>query len=592
MTPHRAGRWSLEDLIAAPSGPPMEGAFDELERAVADVEAAGRGLDAGMPVDRFAEWLTCVERAAYEAQRLRGYAALWFSEQANLPDALALRQRVDGALAAARNRQLPYEHWWQRLEPSAAERLLAASGDCRYYLETLRRFAPYTLSDAEERVINLKDVHGVRGIATVYEMLTHGLSFDLSIDGEAKTLTRAELMAYARSPKPEHREAAYEALFRVHVERKDVLAQLYRYIVGDWTSENVTLRGMASPISARNLRNDLPDDIVDAILRTCRENASLYQRFFRLKASWLGVERLRRVDVYAPLEGIDRNVPFEEGAQWVLESLSGFSPQLAELAERVLAERHLDAIPRPGKDTGAFCYGVVPDKTPWVSVNYAGRVDHVATLGHELGHAVHAMTASGHSPLTFRSSLPLAETASNFVEILLLYRMLDDAADPEMRRYLLAKFVDDSYASILRQAYFVLFEREAHRLIHQENATGERLSETYFAQLQEQFGDSVELSDAFRWEWISIPHIYATPFYCYAYTFGLLLVLSLYRRYRVEGDAFVPRYLRILSYGGSKAPIEILDEAGFDVRSASFWQGGFDGIAEMIDELEASAGAS
>jgi len=198
------------------------------------------------------------------------------------------------------------------------------------------------------------------------------------------------------------------------------------------------------------------------------------------------------------------------------------------------------------------------------------------------------MFASEHSVLTFRSSLPLAETASNFAEILLLKRQLNAEDDPAVRQHLLAKFVDDSYGSLLRQAYFVLFERDAHGLITDQAATVDRLCEHYLENLKDQFGDSVEVSDEFRWEWVSIPHIYQVPFYCYAYSFGLLLVLALYRQYEREGDAFVPKYVRMLSHGGSVSPMEVLDEAGIDVRDELFWQGGFDIIAEMIDQLEGS----
>jgi oligoendopeptidase F len=223
-----------------------------------------------------------------------------------------------------------------------------------------------------------------------------------------------------------------------------------------------------------------------------------------------------------------------------------------------------------------------------VLVNYNGKANDVATLAHELGHAVHALMASEHSVLTFHSSLPLAETASVFSEMLLLERLLGEETDPAVRRDILARFVDDSYATVMRQAYFVLFEREAHALI-EEGRTTDYLSKQYLSNLQEQFGDAVELSDEFRWEWVSIPHIYRTPFYCYAYSFGQLLVLALYRQFETEGQSFIPKYLRILAYGGSKSPAEILDEAGIDVGSSDFWQGGFDVIAGMIDELTALA---
>lgn len=583
---YEKGRWTLDDLISAKAGPEMERAFDDVEAAAAALESRRLDLVPSISEETFVETLGLVEKLAHASRKLHGYSVLFFSEQTGDQDALALRGRVDKALAGAQNRTLFFDLWWKTLDEENAQRLLPAAGDVTYYLETLRKFAPYTLTEPEEKVVNVKNINGVEGLVTLYEMITNAFTYDVEIDGETKTLTRSEVMVYARDPSPTRREAAYRALLKVYEERGSELSQIYKYVAGDWSAENVGLRGIASPISVRNLANDIPDEVVDLLLETCRENVGLYQRFFRLKAGWLGLPKLRRFDIYAPLESASTEYPFAEGVDLVLGSLRGFSPDVATLAEKVLAEGHLDSSPRPGKDTGAFCYGVVPDVTPWVLVNYNDRADDVATLAHELGHAVHAMTAADHSILTCHSSLPLAETASNFAEMLLLETLLDQDDDPELRRTLLAKYVDDSYAMVLRQAYFVLFEREAHRMISEEEATPDQLSDAYMANLREQFGDSLELADEFKSEWVSIPHIYGTPFYCYAYTFGLLLVLGLFQRYKVEGEAFVPSYLKILTYGGSKAPIAILEEAGIDIRTREFWQGGFDVLAGMIDELE------
>jgi oligoendopeptidase F len=581
-------RWRLDDLIAERAGPAMEAVLSRLENLALQIEATRDALEPTISESAFGEVLKLMEEVGYVERLLNGYATLWLSEDTSNQDALAFRGRVDKATADASNRRLFFELWWKRLDAENAARLLETSGDLRYYLETLRRFAPFTLSEPEEKIINLKDVHGVGGMTTLYDMITNDLVFEIVMDGETRRLTRTELMVYARDPQPERRAAAYRALYEVFGEHGNILGQIYKYIVGDWHEENLKLRGVPTAIAARNLQNDVPDDVVDLLLETSRKNATVFQRYFRLKKGWLGLDKLRRCDIYAPIEDVSREIAFPDGVRLALESMRGFSKTVADLAEQVLADGHLDSEVRAGKDTGAFCYGVVPDKTPWVLTNYNGRYDDAATLAHELGHAVHAMLASDHSVLTFRSSLPLAETASNFAQILLLKRLLSSETDPRVRRSLLAGFVDDSYASILRQASFVLFEREAHRMISEAGTTVDELSARYLETLREQFGDDVEISDDFRWEWVSIPHIYHVPFYCYAYAFGLLLVLALYRQYEQEGEAFVPKYLRILRYGGSKAPVEILDEAGFDVRTEAFWQGGFDVIAEMIDELEGS----
>jgi oligoendopeptidase F len=221
-----------------------------------------------------------------------------------------------------------------------------------------------------------------------------------------------------------------------------------------------------------------------------------------------------------------------------------------------------------------------------VLTNYQGKANDVATLAHELGHAIHSMLAEEHTQFTFHSSLPLAETASTFGEMLLVDRLLEDETDEDVRRDMLFRQVDDAYATIMRQIYFALFERQAHQMTH-DGATVNELSEAYMENLKEQFGDAVDLSDEFRWEWVSIPHIYGTPFYVYAYSFGQLLVFSLYQQFQAEGESFKPRFLKILSAGGSDAPARILSEAGIDISKAEFWQGGFDVISDLVAQLEA-----
>ena len=583
---YEQGRWSFSDLIPSADRPEKIGRdyLEQLELAVSELEGKRDVLTPQINADDFSGILDTVEEIGSLVRRLGAYAQLWFAEDTTNQDALSFRGRVESVLADAHNRTLFFELWWKGLDDSAAERLIAMSGDLAYYLRSLRRYKPYTLSESVEQVINIKDINGTEALVTLYEMLTSKFTFNIEVDGEKKSLTRSQLMTYARDPRPELREAAYKEMYRVYGENSTVLGQIYQHIVRDWAEEQVGLRGFASPIASRNLRNDVPDEAVDVLLDVCRDNVDMFQDYFRMKAGWLGMEKLRRYDIYAPLGSSDRAYQFDEAVKTVFSSLNAFSPRLAEQAERVLDEGHLDSEARPGKYGGAFCHGVLPGLTPWVLTSYNGKGEDVSTLAHELGHAVHALMAADHSTLTFQSSLPLAETASVFSEILLLEHQLASETDPVLRRQMLARFVDGTYATVIRQAYFVLFEREAHDLI-KAGATSDTLSKRYLENLNEQFGDAVEVNDEFRYEWVAIPHIYSTPFYCYAYSFGQLLVLALYKRYKEEGSAFVPKFLKILSYGGSKSPQAILAEAGIDIASPAFWQGGFDVLQGMIDEL-------
>jgi oligoendopeptidase F len=221
-----------------------------------------------------------------------------------------------------------------------------------------------------------------------------------------------------------------------------------------------------------------------------------------------------------------------------------------------------------------------------VLTNFQGKAEDVLTLAHELGHAVHSLLASNHQAVTQDASLPLAETASTFGEMLVLDRLLSENQDKGLKRDLLIRQMDGNFATIHRQAYFALFERQAHDAVNR-GASVDDLSDIYWANLQEQFGDSLELSQDFKMEWASVPHFYFSPFYVYAYAFGQLLVLSLYRQFKEEGEAFIPRYLDILKAGGSASPVAILTRAGIDMHSRDFWQGGYDVLRGAVDDLKA-----
>jgi oligoendopeptidase F len=460
------------------------------------------------------------------------------------------------------------------------------AGDYRYWLEEMRHFKPHTLTEPEEKIINIKDVTGVAAFNTLYDAITNRYSFKVTVEGEEKDLTRGELMVYVRQHDPGLRAAAYQELYRVYGNDSAILGMMYQNLVRDWRNEQVDLRRFPAPISARNLANDAPDEVVDTLLEVSQRNAAVFQHFFDLKARWLGMERLRRYDIYAPVVKSDKTYEYAQAAGIVLDSFEHFHPRLATLAKRVFDDGHLDSEVRKGKRGGAFCASVLPGVTPWVLANYQGKADDVATLAHELGHAIHSMLAEDHTFFTFHSSLPLAETASTFGEMMLVDRLLEEESDEDVRRDLLFRQVDDAYATIMRQVYFAIFERQAHEMTR-AGASVDDLSRAYLENLSEQFGGSVEVSDEFRWEWISIPHIYQVPFYVYAYAFGQLLVLSLYQQFKEEGESFKPRYLKILSAGGSEAPARILSQAGIDIRDARFWQGGFDVIKDLIGQLEA-----
>lgn len=579
--------WSLDDLLPSGDNSAIERQFSKIKEKVSAFAGATRPrLGNDLSIEAFLGILREMEEIYLEMYHLLGFSSLSFSANTQDPAAQTLLGRVQQFLAEMQNETLFFELWWKQMDDAPAKRLMAAAGDYRYWLEEMRHFKKYTLSEAEEKVINIKDVTGASAVRRLYDSITNRYVFKLSVDGKEKEMTRGELMVFVRQADAEMRAKAYQELYRVFAGDAPILGQIYQTLVRDWRNENIQLRGFASPISVRNLENDISDEVIDTLLAVCQENAGIFQNYFRLKARWLGMERLRRYDTYAPVAESNKHYPFDQAARMVIDSFSEFDPEIGSLARRVFDARHLDSEVRKGKRNGAFCSTVDPQITPWVLLNYQGKAEDVTTMAHELGHAIHSMLASHHTLFTFHSSLPLAETASTFGEMMLVDRLLREEPDENVRRDILFRQVDNAYATITRQAFFALFERQAHEMVEQ-NAQVDEIAQAYLENLRSQFGDAVDVSDEFRWEWISIPHIYSTPFYVYAYSFGQLLVMSLYQQYKQEGEIFKPRYRKILSTGGSEAPVKVLADAGIDVRQAAFWQGGFDVIADLVSELEA-----
>jgi oligoendopeptidase F len=577
--------WSLDDLFKGFDDPQIEATFEEIKKGVENFEEYREQLSPDISEDLFISIITEYEHFYRLMSRLNGYAQLAFAADTQDQTAQGMVARVEQFQAEMNNRTIFFSLWWKALDDENARRLLDASGDFRYWLVTMRNFKDYTLSEPEEKVINIKDVTGVSALNMLYDSITNRYSFTVAVAGEDKEMTRGELMSLVREPDADLRARAYQELFRVYEADAPILGQIYQAIVRDWRNENLRMRGFKRPISVRNLVNDIPDTVVDTLLDVTRKNARHFHRFFRLKAERIGMDKLRRYDIYAPVEKSDKTYDFKEAAQIVLESFDEFDPKFATLANRIFEARHVDSEVRKGKMSGAFCATIAPDLTPWVLLNYQGKADDVATMAHELGHGIHSLMAEEHTAFTQHACLPLAETASTFGEMMLVDKLLAQESNEAVRRDLLFRQMDDAFATILRQNYFSMFEQTAHDMIA-EGARVDELAEAYMENLQSEFGDSVILPEEFRWEWVMIPHFYGVPFYVYAYAFGQLLVLSLYKQYQEEGEAFKPRYMQILSSGGSVAPVELLARAGIDITTADFWQGGYDVIDEMVTQLE------
>lgn len=585
-TTYTTSPWDLTELFPALKSDKVETTLERVHTNAQKFESFRDKLSPEMDIEEFFEAISLSESIVLDLSKLSQYGFLKFSSNTQDSEATTFMGKIDQLAAEIQNQLLFFSLWWKSLEDDEAVKFMTRAGKYEYYLKQLRNFKPFTLTEPEEKIMNIKNVTGSSALYNIYEAFTNQFTFTLTIDGEEKQLTQGELLQNVHSAKPDVRAAAYQELFRVYGDAGPVLGLIYQNYVRDYVNEHVKIRGMKSPIAFRNLVNDVPDEVVNSLLDVTKKNAHIFHRFFKLKAKWLKLDKLRRYDIYAPVAA-DNDVKYEfnNAAHMVLDAFKEFDPTIAKLAQRVLDEKHIDSEVRKGKMSGAYNYGVDPVMTPYVMINFVGKPRDVATLAHELGHSIHSMMSEKQTFFNSHAPLPLAETASTFGEMLLTDKLLAQEENQAVRRDILFSQMDDAFATILRQTFFAMFEIEAHDAIT-NGASVEDLCSIYYKNLQDQFGDAVELSEEFKWEWVYVSHFFDRPFYVYAYAFGQLLVFALYQQFRQEGKSFIPRFLKILEAGGSASPVDILDQAGVDIRPASFWQGGFDVIAEMVNQLE------
>ena len=586
MSEYKLAKWDLSELAKDPKSPEFQKQIQELEKMALSFEKIKTKLDPKMSSKKFMEILKQVETISEKMSKIGGYASLSYSSDTQSDEATSLMTKMSKLGSDISNKILFFDLWWKtQIDEKNANRLMKNTGELQEYLSHKRLFAKYSLTEPEERIINTLDVTGASALVKLYDKITNAFEYKMKVGSKTKTMTREELTNYVRSTNPKIRETAYKTILTKYTENKGVIGEIYQNIVLNWRDEGIEIRGYKSPISMRNIGNDVDDETIEALLKTCKKNSKVFQKFFLQKAKMLEVKKLRRYDIYAPAAANikEKNYQYNKSVKLVFESLGRFSDTLEEYARKVFNENHIDSEIRAGKRDGAFCSTLTPKITPYVLVNFTGKTRDVFTLAHELGHAVHSQAAQNRSILVQDAPLPLAETASTFSE-LLLYDNLSDKISDDEKKIMLSEKIDDLYATIMRQSFFTIFEVDAHKQIG-EGTTVDEISKTYLQNLKEQFGTAVDLSDDFAIEWSCIPHFYHTPFYCYAYSFGNLLALSLFQRYKKEGEEFIPSYIEILAAGGSKKPEKLLKEHGFDITSSKFWQDGFDYVNNQVKAL-------
>ncbi len=489
-------------------------------------------------------------------------------------------QKLDSLLTQNQNKILFVSEFIRNLNEKKAHTIYSKLGKYKYCFQSIRDAKIHMRSIEEEKILNIKDLSGQQTLTTLRNIISSKLKFKF----KNKKLSETELNKYFMDPLPKNNIQAYKSLFLEYEKNEDVFAEIYKGLSLDWSNEMTKIRNYSSSISARNFSNTLSDKTISMLLDLIKSKRFIFQKFFKLKSKILKILN-SRYHIYTPYKlKSNKKYSFNISKKIVLETFKDFSPKIENLAKNIFDQNNIHSEISEKKRGGAFCYSYGKDEVPYILLNHTDDLNSMLTMAHELGHGIHGQLAKDKTQMTYHSSLVLAETASIFSELLLTEELLKNSSKEE-KKYLLFHHISSAFASILRQTYFVLFEIEAHKLIS-KGVSVDELNQKYYDLLKEQFGNEMNVPTIFKYEWLRIPHIYETPFYCYAYAFGNLLVFALYSKYLEEGSSFVKKYLKILSSGGDADVEEILANAGIDVNDKSFWNGAFKKLEEDIIKLE------
>ena len=578
--------WNLADLYAAPDDPRFAA---DMQRGEADARTFAetyRGRLAALSGEQLAQALKEYEALSDLLGRTGSYAQLYYVGDTTDPKRGQFYGNTSAKLTEISTLLLFFELELNRIEDAAlAEKMkVPALAHYRPWIDNLRMEKPYQLDDKIEELFLEKSQTGFSAFNRLFDETMAGLRFD--VDGE--TLTLEPTLNLLVNPNEAKRQAGAEALAKTFAANIKLFTLVTNTLAKDKEISD-RWRGFKDIADARHLSNRVEPEVVAALVEAVRQAyPQLSHRYYRMKAKWLGKDKLMHWDRNAPLPTQDtREVPWAEAEKIVLTAYGDFAPEMAKIAGTFFAKRWIDAPTRPGKAPGAFAHPTVPSAHPYVLLNYMGKTRDVMTLAHELGHGVHQVLAAGQGALMASTPLTLAETASVFGEMLTFQALLKQTADPKKRKALLASKVEDMINTVVRQIAFYTFERKVHTARKEGELTPDQINEIWMSVQAESLGDAIGFGPGYECFWTYIPHFIHSPFYVYAYAFGDCLVNSLYARYRESEEGFQEKYFAMLRAGGSKHHSELLKPFGLDAADPGFWQKGLSVISGMIDELEA-----
>jgi oligoendopeptidase F len=560
------------------------------ERAAAFAERH-EGKVADLDGDGLREAMEELAAISELAGRAANFAHLRFAADTEDPANGALVQMVSERATAIQTKLLFFELEWVEVDDDRAEQLLSTPGleFAAHYLRMERRYRPHLLSKPEETISTELGVTGRGAWTRLFDELTSAIKVDL--EGEPEPAPLDVALSGLFNPDREQRKKTAEAVTEALQPGLRTRAYVFNTLLQDKAIKD-RLRHYPHWLASRNLSNEASDESVQALVEAVKSRYGLARCWYETKARLLGLDRLADYDRMAAVTSDDEKIPWEQGQELVLASFESFSDRAGEIARRFFDERWIDAPPTQVKRGGAFSASTVPSVHPYVMLNYTDRRRDVLTLAHELGHGLHQTLAREQGVFHQDTPLTVAETASVFAEEIVFGRLLANADDPASRLGLLAEAVEGQIATVFRQIAMNQFEDRVHTSRRDEGELAvERINELWTETQAELLGDSVEITEGYRGWWSYVPHFIASPGYVYAYAYGQLLALSVYKLYTERGDEMVPSYLELLAAGGSRSPEELGKIVGVDLTDPGFWDSGLDLVEEQLNQAVDAAEA-
>ena len=577
--------WNLNDLYAAPDAPALKADIALAEKDCAAFSAHYKDKLVQMDGAGLAASLKAYEALSDLLGRIGSYAQLYYVGDTTDSARAKFYGDINAKLTELSTALLFYELEFNQLDDAklAAALKVPALAHYKPWIDNLRMEKPYQLDAKLEQLFLEKSQTGAGAFNRLFDETMAALTFE--VNGE--TLTLEPTLNLMQSPDEAVRKAGSLALAKTFCANVKLFTLITNTLAKD-KSISDQWRGFKDIADARHLSNRVEPAVVDALMAAVHAAyPTLSHRYYRLKAKWMGKDKLMHWDRNAPLPREDnRPIEWDEAKQTVLSAYGEFSPEMAGIAQEFFDKNWIDAPSRPGKSPGAFAHPTVPSAHPYVLLNYLGKPRDVMTLAHELGHGVHQVLAARQGALMASTPLTLAETASVFGEMLTFQRLLKAADDPAKRKIMLASKVEDMINTVVRQIAFYTFERRLHTARKDGELTPDQINAIWMSVQAESLGDAIEFGPGYDVFWTYIPHFIHSPFYVYAYAFGDCLVNSLYARYQESSDGFQDKYFEMLKAGGTKHHSELLKPFGLDATDPAFWQKGLSVISGMIDELE------